>query len=86
MAIRKNVREGEEFFFCTGEFARNITECCDVLETISGAAFRHHVNEHNNDIYTWIKNCIDPDIAERIQYSTDKDLLIKELIMPKPNS
>ena len=86
MPKRKTVREGEEFFFCTGGFARTVAECCDQLEALSDEAFRHHVNDQKNDIYTWINDCLDPALAERIRYMTDRTLMIKELMLPKPKT
>lgn len=83
MAKRKAVREGEEFYFCTGETVRTVSECCDRLETLSDAAFGYHVNDQKNDIYAWINDCLDPALAKRIQYLTDRKMMIKELRIPK---
>ena len=72
MAKRKKIKEGQEFYFCNGTVAHTITECRKCIESMSLEEFTHHVNDTKHDVYTWIRDCIDPALAETIKNVRDK--------------
>ena len=79
MAARKRVKEGEQFLFCNGTVAKSIAELRKQLERLSRDEFHYHVNEGKHDFYAWIKDCLDPKLAERIKEVRDQDQLIDAL-------
>jgi hypothetical protein len=78
-ATRKKVREGEEFVFVTGATAATIAQARKQLAALSPEQFAHHVNQEKHDIYTWIRDCLDADLAERIRHIRDREELIAAL-------
>ena len=79
MAIKKKVRAGEEFVFSTGATAATLAQCRKELKKLTPEQFAHHVNAQRHDIYTWLKDCLDVGLAERIRDVRDRDALIKAL-------
>jgi hypothetical protein len=79
MAKRKKVRPGEAFAFRNGQTAETIAELIAQLKTMDPADFNHHVNDQKNDIYTWLRDCLDPGLAEKIKNVRDQDKMIKML-------
>lgn len=79
MASRKKVRKGEEFMFCNGASAASLAECSRQLAKLSPQDFSFHVNESKNDFYNWIRDCLDPALAKKIEKVRDKEKLISLL-------
>ena len=79
MAPRKKVREGEEFYFCNGESAKTVAECRKHVEKLSPEEFAFHVNDTKNDVYNWIRDCINPAYAESIKDLQDQAALVQAL-------
>ncbi len=79
MATRKKVRTGEEFVFCTGATAATIAQCRKELKKLTAEQFAHHVNAQRHDVYTWIRDCLDAALAERIRDLKERDALVKAL-------
>lgn len=76
MAASKRVKEGEEFVFCNGTVAKSIAEFRKQLDRLSREEFHYHVNDGKNDFYTWIKDCLDPKLAERLKGVRDQEQMI----------
>lgn len=79
MATRKEVRKGEEFIFCNGASASSLEECISQLANLSPQEFAFHVNESKNDFYNWIRDCLDPQFAKKLEKVLDKEKLISLL-------
>ena len=78
-ASRKKVRAGEEFVFVNGATAATIAQARTQLMTLTPEQFAHHVNQEKNDIYVWIRDCLDQTLAERIRDIKDREKLIAAL-------
>ncbi len=79
MAKRKKVRPGEAFVFRNGETAETLEQMVARLKAMDPAEFSHHVNEQRNDIYTWVRDCLDSKLAEKIRNVFDRDTLVSML-------
>jgi hypothetical protein len=79
MASRKKVKKGEEFVFCNGASAASLAECSKELAKLSPQDFSFHVNESKNDIYNWIRDCLDPELAKKLEKVRNKEKLISLL-------
>lgn len=51
----KRLPKEKKFIFNNGNEASNIKELADLLGEIDDYTFEHHVNEHKNDFFTWVK-------------------------------
>lgn len=84
MATTRKVRPGEEFVFCSGATAATIAQCRTELGRLTNEQFEHHVNGTKNDIYNWLRDCLDPELAQKIRNVTDRTELIRALAAPAP--
>ena len=75
----KKAKSGEEFFFCNGTVASTVAKCRVELEKLTADQFSHHVNEYKNDIYIWLRDCVDKNLAERIKDIRDQQTMLKTL-------
>ena len=76
MATQKKVRKGEEFVFCNGAKASSLAECKAQLKKLTPEQFAQHVNEHKHDIYVWVRDCLDPKLAQTLKSVTDRNKLV----------
>jgi hypothetical protein len=79
MAATKKARTGEEFEFCNGTKASTIAQCRKELAKLTPEQFGHHVNAERNDIFVWVRDCLDEDLADRIRDVRNRDDLIQAL-------
>lgn len=79
MPKRKKVRAGEEFVFCNGTKAATVAQCRTELRKLTEEQFAHHVNAEKNDVLTWLRDCLDTALAERIHGIRERDALIEAL-------
>jgi hypothetical protein len=79
MASRKKVRAGEEFVFCNGAAAATVAQCRTEIKKLTPEQYAHHVNADKNDVYTWVRDCLDESLADRIRDVREQDALIKAL-------
>ena len=79
MATRKKVRAGEEFVFCNGARAGTIAQCRKEMRNLTEEQFAHLVNAERNDFSTWIRDCLDPRLAERIVGIREREALLAAL-------
>jgi hypothetical protein len=75
----KNAPSGQEFFFHDGTKAKNIEEMLEHIKKMPPQGFAFHCDEHKNDFYNWIKNCIDPHIAEDIKTVKTQRQMVEKL-------
>jgi len=76
MGKRKKVRPGEAFVFRNGQTAETKTQLVAQLESMDPAEFHHHVNDQKNDVYAWLRDCLDPELAEKVKDVRDQDTMI----------
>ena len=79
MGTRKKVRPGEAFLFRNGQTAETKAQLLARLKTIDPGDFHHHVNDQKNDIYSWLRDCLDPGLAESVKDVRDLDAMIEAL-------
>ena len=79
MATVKRARPGEEFIFCTGATAATAAQCREELQKLTPDQFRYHVNQEKNDIFNWIRDCLDGALANKIRGITERDALVRAL-------
>ena len=79
MAKMKKVRDGEEFLFCNGARAATVAQCRKELGKLTAEQFAHHVNTEKNDISTWIRDCLDPALARKIEGIREQKALVAAL-------
>jgi hypothetical protein len=67
--ILEEARVPEELFITAdGRAIRDLWEMLDFIRTSKDEAFAHHVNEHRNDIATWVEDIVlDTDLSDRIR-------------------
>jgi hypothetical protein len=76
MAKRRKVRENEGFVFSNGQVVETRAQMVAALKTLDPAVFRFHVNEHKNDVYTWLRDCLDPELAEKVRHVRDQQKMV----------
>ena len=79
MAKNKKAKPGEEFFFVHGPRVSTFTEMKKEIKNMSEKDFSFHVNEYKNDLYNWLKDCINPELANKIQNVRNKEEFLKRL-------
>lgn len=75
----KNVVEGKEFNFCNSASAKNIGELVEQVKELSPEEFSHHVNESKNDIFNWVHDCVNVDLAEEIKSVVTQRNMVEKL-------
>lgn len=76
---KKKVTAGEEFIFADGTTAETKAQLVTRLKKITPDTFAHHVNPGKNDIYTWLNECLDSDLAAAVRGLTDRQAMIDAL-------
>jgi hypothetical protein len=76
MMKRKKVRENEGFVFRSGQVVETKDQLVAVLKTLNLEVFRYHVNDQKNDIYNWLRDCLDSKLAETIKDVRDPKRMI----------
>ena len=82
MATAKNVKPGEEFVFCNGASAATVEQCREELQRLTPDQFHYHVNPEKNDIFNWIRDCVDAKLAQRLRGLLDRDQIVVALSSP----
>lgn len=79
MAKAKKVQPGEEFLFVNGTTAETVSQLRTQLKKLSPEQFSHHVNSQKNDVYNWLRDCVDPSLAERVRNIRDQGQMVEML-------
>lgn len=79
MARRKKIKDGEEFVFCNGAIAKNVSQAKKEVKKLNPDEFSFHVNESKNDLYKWINDCIDTELAKKIENIKDQKEMVAAL-------
>ncbi len=79
MGKRRKIKDGEEFVFCNGAIAKNITQARKEVKKLNPDEFSFHVNDQKNDLYNWINDCIDSELAEKIKNIKDQNEMVLAL-------
>lgn len=76
---RKKVKPGEEFRFVDGSVAETAAQLAKRLKRMTDQEFGSYVNEDKNDFYTWLRDCLDTDLAEKIRDLKSRDRILAAL-------
>ena len=76
MVKRRKVKPGEQFYFHNGTIAETKAQLVEQLKHMSAEEFSSYVNERKNDFYSWLKDCLDTELAHRIKDVKDKSKMI----------
>ena len=79
MVYNGKVAKGKEFVFSNGAIADSVVTLKKQMKDLNDEEFTFHVNQDKNDFYNWIRDCIDNDLAEKIDGILDKDDILKAL-------
>lgn len=79
MAKTRKVRPEEQFLFVNGTTADSISALRTQLKRLSPDEFSHHVNHSKNDVYNWLRDCVDSSLAERIRDVRDQGQMVEML-------
>jgi type IV secretory pathway TrbF-like protein len=69
----------EGFFFRDGKVAGNVQEFISHVKEISPDVFAHHVNKERNDFYNWLKDCVDPEVADDLKKAHSQRQVVEKL-------
>ncbi len=76
MVKRKKAKPGEEFFFHNGARAETKAQLVSQLKKLTPEEFISYVNEQKNDVYNWLRDCIDSELAKKIKNVNDQKKMI----------
>jgi hypothetical protein len=77
--IMNTCQQGCEFYFCDGVVVNNTDDLAIHLKDLNNDQFLHHVNAEKNDFYNWVKDCIDPKLAKKIEGNVEQTKIVKTL-------
>jgi hypothetical protein len=67
MAKRKKLADNEAFVFCNGAIAKTVAQAKKEIKNLNPDQFSFHINDQKNDVYNWIHDCVDKELAEKIK-------------------
>lgn len=76
---KRKVAAGEEFLFRDGSTAETKAQLVTRLKKMDAATFQFHVNEEKHDVYNWLRDCLDSELAEKVRSIRDQRALIEAL-------
>ncbi len=76
MEKRKKVKPGEAFYFHNGTYVETKAQLVAQLKKLTPQEFATYVNDKKNDVYTWLLNCLDPEIAKKVENVRDQKKMI----------
>jgi hypothetical protein len=76
---RKKVKPGEEFRFEDGSVAETAAQLAKRLKRMTDQEFGRYVNEAKHDFYTWLRDCLDTDLAEKVKDLKSRDRILAAL-------
>ena len=79
MAKRKKTRSGEAFVLRDGRTVETRAQLVKELKSMSDDDFRFFCNDEKNDFHTWIRDCLDEDLAGAIRDVRDRQAMITAL-------
>ena len=79
MIKRKKAKSGEEFYFHNGAIAETKAQLVSQLKKLTHEEFLSYVNDQKNDVYNWLRDCIDSELAKKIKNVRDQQKLITML-------
>ena len=79
MTKNRKVRPEEQFLFVNGATADSLSQLRSQLKRLRPDEFSHHVNGEKNDVYTWLRDCVDSSLAERIRDVRDQGRMVDML-------
>jgi hypothetical protein len=79
MVKRKKVKPGEAFYFQNGTYAETRAQLAAQLKKLTREQFATYVNDQKNDVYNWLYNCLDTELAKKVKKVRDQKKMIELL-------
>lgn len=79
MIKRKKVKPGEAFYFHNGAKAETKGQLIAELKKLTPEEFSTYVNDQKNDVYNWLQDCLDSELAKKIKKVRDQKKMIELL-------
>jgi hypothetical protein len=76
---RKNAKPGEAFYFHNGTYVETRPALVAQLKKLTPEEFAVYVNDHKNDVYNWLRNCLDSELAKKVEKVWDQKKMIELL-------
>ena len=79
MAARRKSREGEGFVLRDGSVVETKAQLAAAVKKMSDDDFGSFCNAVKNDFHVWLRECLDPVLADRIKDIRDRTALVAAL-------
>jgi hypothetical protein len=79
MIKKKKVKPGEAFYFHNGTYVETRAQLVAQLKKLKPEEFAAYVNNQKNDVYDWLKNCLDSELAKKVEKVRDQKKMIELL-------
>ena len=79
MVKKKKVKQGEAFYFHNGVYAETRAQLVSQLKKLNSTEFASYVNDQKNDVYNWLQNCLDSQLAKKVDKVRDQKKMIELL-------
>ncbi len=79
MVKRKKVKQGEAFYFHNGTYVETRAQLVAQLKKLTPEEFATYVNDQKNDVYDWLQNCLDSELAKKVKKVRDQKKMIEFL-------
>jgi len=79
MVKRKKAKPGEAFYFHNGTYVQTKAQLVTELKKLTPEEFATYVNAQKNDVYFWLRDCLDSELAKKIEKVRDQKKMIELL-------
>ena len=79
MVKRKKSKPDEAFYFHNGTYVQTKAQLVTQLKKLTPEEFATYVNDQKNDVYFWLRDCLDSDLAKKIEKVRDQKKMIELL-------
>ena len=76
MVKKKKVNAGEAFYFHNGTYVETKAQLVAQLRKLTSQEFATYVNDQKNDVYNWLQNCLDSELAKKVDNVRDQKKMI----------
>lgn len=79
MEKRKKVKPGDAFYFHNGTYVETRAQLVAQLKKLTPEEFATYVNDQKNDVCNWLRNCLDSELAKKVEKVRDQKKMIELL-------
>jgi hypothetical protein len=76
---RKKASPGEAFYFHNGTYVQTRSQLVAQLKKLTPEEFATYVNDRKNDVYNWLNNCLDSELAKKVEKVRNQKKMIQLL-------